>query len=73
MKKLAQRKSLCISKEELQPQEASVHAFQPPSPQMVDSFGIRTSPQRTNYPSNPNSPARNAGNEIISIVSFICF
>jgi hypothetical protein len=73
MRKLAQKKSLCINEEELQPPEASVHAFQPPSPQMVDSLGTRTSPHRTNYASNPNSPARNAANEIISIVSFICF
>ncbi|KAM0864595.1 hypothetical protein ACQ4PT_043822 [Festuca glaucescens] len=69
MRKLAQRKSLCINEEELQPPEASVHVFQPPSPRMVDLFGTRTSPQRTNYVPNPNSPARNAANEIISISS----
>jgi hypothetical protein len=67
MKKIAQRPSLSINEEELQPLLSKLHSVHASSG-MVNTFETRTSPQRSNYVHSPNSPARNAENDIITIV-----
>jgi hypothetical protein len=68
MRKLAQRQFVSINEEGFQHPQSTFHAVHVPSTRKVDSFGTRTSPQRTNSVPSPNSPARNGGNDIISIV-----
>jgi hypothetical protein len=67
MRKLAQRPSLSMNEEQLQPLLSTFHPVHASSG-MVTTFETRTSPQKTNSVHSPNSPARNAENDIITIV-----